>query len=671
MKVVLCILLLFLLHTTCEGSQPEGGLSKLHRVALSALDTSGLDDVIVPYTPAPAVTLSLLTTYSSPSKLWIWTGEATNHSTFLISLNADSLFLRSMFTDLSSLDALFQTQGSGTTFVVLSLESKTDALLEELRTIVLQRIEFMGLNPNYWAAHLLFAPSQKALSDSWIPATLLTLPSALTSLSLVKAAQNSSAAVATYARVDGYWPFVGQWDPSAQYPVAQLSDGTACKIVQPNMTGMVAFFKHDLSCSFAKQILTAQLAGAVGVVIYPSSDNEQPIAVRCTGIDCDFPIGIAASMIDWKSAQSLLSSLSADPSLSFSFPIDIVRGFFAELDGQALFRSPGDIMNPTFEAFVWESDYLQYQTVLNYNLSLMNQHRVTVLNHTLNPSTASAKMPSFFSQFRAYVDFRLECETPYDTSCPDWDRILSLSVGCSSTSPAPSNIGGFLQLQRWISSFHRTGGRWLTEITSLLPLLDGPFCSFYLTSGTTENWYYSADIVWDLNSPLVTAPSTVQYLWSGGDFNSDYNSIHPPITFTVAAGVKRVKLVAIISGHGCDSPNCCGEFCPTTHVFTVASKGNVSQSFSTSSQGYAGTQWGCANMGLLGAAPNQYGTFFYGRDFWCDSMYVPTWVWDITAALDLDQTNTITYLGLFDGQTPHPTSGGALISLTSYLSFYS
>lgn len=108
----------------------------------------------------------------------------------------------------------------------------------------------------------------------------------------------------------------------------------------------------------------------------------------------------------------------------------------------------------------------------------------------------------------------------------------------------------------------------------------------------------------------------------------------------------------------------------------------------------AGTEWGCTSSIPDGGIPNEHGTcvtylnncvgcilsgprslrsgtWFLGRDGWCDGQAVRPWVIDITAQLvPSPEVNNVSYVGLFQGATPNPTTPGAVIIMQSFVSLY-
>lgn len=170
-------------------------------------------------------------------------------------------------------------------------------------------------------------------------------------------------------------------------------------------------------------------------------------------------------------------------------------------------------------------------------------------------------------------------------------------------------------------------------------------------------------------------------------FNQSFNTAYfaRPATFPVPATATRVRFTAVISGHGNDN-NGCGEFCATRHVFTLNEDTDGSSTDTGRSvfhfdvfQGSPEGRHGCADGVPFGVTPNEYGTWLYGRDGWCNGREVGPRHLDITRDVDFSRTaNQISYRGLWcptpDNCTdPDPsfnTQGAPEMMLRFYVTFY-
>mmetsp|Transcript_28078 Transcript_28078/g.43514 ORF Transcript_28078/g.43514 Transcript_28078/m.43514 type:complete len:84 (+) Transcript_28078:347-598(+) len=76
----------------------------------------------------------------------------------------------------------------------------------------------------------------------------------------------------------------------------------------------------------------------------------------------------------------------------------------------------------------------------------------------------------------------------------------------------------------------------------------------------------------------------------------------------------------------------------------------------------AGTPRGCVPfVGKDGSCPNQHGSWYYGRNGWCDCMDVKTLYFDVTTSLDLSPSylNTLQYYALsYDVGGKNPSTDG-------------
>ena len=183
-------------------------------------------------------------------------------------------------------------------------------------------------------------------------------------------------------------------------------------------------------------------------------------------------------------------------------------------------------------------------------------------------------------------------------------------------------------------------------------------------------WYPSLNIRLskrDNSDSPIRVPYKVIPLFKGGQttFNQSYNANFPPVLFTIDDDVIEVVLEAVITGHGSDNHNC-GEFCVTSHRFTVNNRYANVRTFTNPTN-----PLGCADRVPEGVEPNEHGTWLYGRDGWCDGQEVDPWIVDITDQVNIGGgINRITYVGLFDGKTPNPTGNPGYIIMYSNIVLY-
>lgn len=259
------------------------------------------------------------------------------------------------------------------------------------------------------------------------------------------------------------------------------------------------------------------------------------------------------------------------------------------------------------------------------------------------------------------IDLTMDCADHQDANCPAWDYLVYLYL-CDEDDPDSCGT----EIGRFITTYWREG-RYVVDASPYLALMANGGTRrlrFY----TTQTYLVSMDLRLSTEGSGLQA-SDAEYLWSGAGFNESYNENFETITFTVPEDVRKVELVATISGHGFagDTENC-AEFCNHTHHFVVNGDDYVKE------HPEAGTSDGCEEQVADGTVPNQFGTWYYGRGGWCPGREVTPWRQDITDSVTIGGENTIAYYGLLGDETyvPEYTDGGfwARIDMTSWLVFW-
>ncbi|MCO4772612.1 MAG: hypothetical protein KDA24_21445 [Deltaproteobacteria bacterium] len=255
------------------------------------------------------------------------------------------------------------------------------------------------------------------------------------------------------------------------------------------------------------------------------------------------------------------------------------------------------------------------------------------------------------------------CASPYDGVV---ERVRTCNAVTDETtgetsgqwSNCPCQCGA--EIARWITSYHRHG-RWLTDITPSLAFLQGGGPA-RIKFQTSYNYEMAGELRFT-NRGKDKRPISAIPLWTGGGFGANYNVNHEPITFDVPPGATGAEVVAFITGHGFNSDDAnCAEFCPHHHHFSLNGGEEVTQAYDE-----ADDWMGCIPQIDDGALPNQYGTWYLGRGGWCPGLDVPPFRGDVSADLDFDGPNTISYRASLYGQEP---ANAGNIWMSSYLVFY-
>lgn len=248
-------------------------------------------------------------------------------------------------------------------------------------------------------------------------------------------------------------------------------------------------------------------------------------------------------------------------------------------------------------------------------------------------------------------DHSLLCEGEGEYGyCPAWDYLNWLWLCDSAGENCNTEVG------RWITTYHREG-RWVHDMSAALPLFaaGGSFTFAYYTQQPYEVWL-------DMRLSNVgksARPDEMTTLFGGGGATATYND-RDPIVVNIPADAQKVELAIVFSGHGqVDSPENCAEFCNFDHHFGVNGTDNQLE-FPEAGSGY-----GCMEQVNIGTVPNQYGTWWYGRNGWCPGLEVPVRTLDVTAQINLGADNSFTYAAYKEG-APYD-NGGANLLLTSWV----
>lgn len=262
-----------------------------------------------------------------------------------------------------------------------------------------------------------------------------------------------------------------------------------------------------------------------------------------------------------------------------------------------------------------------------------------------------------FDTLQVEVDMRCpDPEKPEVGNCGAWDYLAYLWV--------QEQDGSWTELSRFITSYHRET-HWVADATPMLAVL---------AAGGTRHFKWEWAPEWNvqptetrLNLRFSTTgrgvrPTVSKHLFDGGPWNSAYNDGREPQTFAVPAGAKKVELWSVITGHGSSPVDQCAEFCNHQHEFTVNGNTHLAEF------PIAQVNEGCVPELKNGMVPNQWGTWWFGRGGWCPGQQVNPVVFDVTSEVTAGQDATISYRGLFKGNTPNDNGGD--IRLNTWIVVY-
>jgi hypothetical protein len=251
-------------------------------------------------------------------------------------------------------------------------------------------------------------------------------------------------------------------------------------------------------------------------------------------------------------------------------------------------------------------------------------------------------------------------------TCPAWDYDAYLHL-CEEATPAPEPEPDAgppepacpYELGHWITSYHREG-RWVHDVSGILPLLaKGGKQKLRFT--ITDPWVVDLSLRFYSQNKSPKPSETIPLFAGQYTFDENYNANYQPMTIAIPADAQKVEIASVITEHGMSSPGTCAEFCNTDHHFLVNGKDNK-RDFPM-----AGNQLGCQDQIENGTVPNQYGTWWYGRDGWCPGKQVDMAMTDITSQVTKGADNTFEYQGFWKGKPYLNGSDWRHIHLTSWL----
>ena len=398
------------------------------------------------------------------------------------------------------------------------------------------------------------------------------------------------------------------------------------------------------------------LGGAFAVVVLPA--GAEPVLMDGDSDDASPPPGIAATLVAYEHGLALWRAMGSPAPLARSssrLSLSLEDGksgcTFSVSAGGALLES-GWFGRPGLRFLSFAAQWLDFERRTQANITAgaaagaedvapsttTTTTVVSVFNYSLMlgypGASAVVAVPAAAAGApwtRLEVDFALGCPTPWETSCAIWDRQQQVLVCCSNTTD-PTCGGANFELARAITPFRRGLGRWVTDVSPLLPLIFGEQTgggggaavaapAQCLFTAATDAWAMPWTVTLNLRlsaeppAPPARRPRLVAPLWNtgaggngganwGATFDQHYNNgvNFPPRSVAIPSWATRATLYSVITGHGSDNFNC-AEFCVTTHEITVGGAVH-SETFDN-----AGTDEGCAYETLNGALPNEHGTW--------------------------------------------------------------
>eukprot|EP00730_Choanoeca_flexa_P007592 TRINITY_DN12354_c0_g2_i4.p1 TRINITY_DN12354_c0_g2~~TRINITY_DN12354_c0_g2_i4.p1 ORF type:complete len:626 (+),score=124.04 TRINITY_DN12354_c0_g2_i4:185-2062(+) len=572
-----------------------------------------------------------------------------DNATIFFRLDTTDPFTTYMWMQPDSLSRYLNDSPNETNYVILADD---EALLQQLQI----NVNISSVTPSrleQWHKQLFFCRTANLSSP------VLDLLNAWTSpLTVIEVEQPYEQPRISLARFDCLYAWCTWPQDEQAFNVVYQPD--PC---QPSNSSHMWLVSPDTSaCTIAEICTLAQAAGAPGIIIAAANDSSYlPLIGDQVAADAN-PGNLIVTVVSHTDGLVLRDSVTKT-NATVVFNTDPVPGLMAGIDAQGRWFELGWEKYAYMMMLGWQAQYQIYLQQLHANLS-KPAYIVPVFDRATmhGPTNAIITIPYPIAALTDYttveLDMALSCPGNMDSDCATWDRTVHL-YGCCHSDPSPSDDGCSVELGRWISPFRRRVGRWLTDISTLKPLLNDSYCTFHLT---TDPWAQPWVVSLNLRYSKQTGDKAVAThpLFEGGVFNASYNDRHPVDIELVNKDANKVVLEAVITGHGSDN-NGCGEFCPTSHHFVI----NGDEYMVNFTE--AGTPFGCADKAIEGAEPNEHGTWYYGRNGWCDGMNVRPWQVDVTASATKKHPVTVSYYGWYHDATPQPTASPGIIIMQSHL----
>nr|XP_033495970.1 uncharacterized protein si:dkey-256h2.1 isoform X1 [Epinephelus lanceolatus] len=572
-------------------------------------------------------------------------------------------FLECLWSSESSLSSLVEELPNSTQVLFLSLDDSafSDALWmkEQVQRVAMHRNKEV-------LSRLHFSPVPVFALGNWIPNVLYYWRCWARNCIYAQAVFKSEGwnMPVIVKRLDARYDWLmKRWDRKS-YQLTDAGDG--CQ-PSPSVAGAVAWVSEG-NCSFFTKVESMAKSNASGVLVYALPGN--PIQdMNCVEDECDTALDIPAAMVHMEG--SVAQALEFGQLVYVSFQNTPSPNFFISIDHQGALAEMGWSLYPSFSFVNWQAQWFDFYADLQTKLQSPAKvvpvfDKVQMQGET--GAVATVDLPLALSSFDTLeLDAALSCPGKRDSSCAHWDHTVQLFICCDPLGPYCDT-----ELGRWITAFRRGTGRWLTDVSPLIPLLDSNKCTLTMkTVPWAMPWFVSLNLRFSVsnrtdNGAEKLRPFRVMPLYSGGTFDRTYNKRFHPIKVSVPVSTKKVELYAVITAHGYDE-NKCGEFCVTSHHFLINDVFNNTLTFDS-----AGTPLGCTLTVKEGAVPNEHGTWLYGRGGWCDGLQVDPWRTDITKQLNMTEfeSNKVVYFGLFNGTDPNPSKEPGYIIMSSFFVFY-
>jgi len=424
--------------------------------------------------------------------------------------------------------------------------------------------------------------------------------------------------------------------------------------------GSYLLLRPDGACTPSAAALAAsRYSTFIAGVVVAAADGE---ALELINSDADVDgMNIVATMIPHETGEAIHSEIVASDQGSTTLVLNWapINGAFLSIGADNRLMEVGWEKIPIMKHLSYAASFLEFKMKDEEYLAKFVGLNIPVFQNDVMQEKAivKVKLPYDRNEIeklgfnKLELDFALGCDGTLDSDCSVWDHVISLTLlGCSDSMLGNEPGGDPSELGRWITTFRRRVGRWRTDATSLFPMIWGQenneggerTCSFQIQT-ESEPWRSTLNLLLsrddEKDGAFPTRVEEVVYPNTQVNFDSRLYNENRTYTFSVDSDTtKRVTLRALITGHG----NC--EFLPTSHWWSLNGGDKSYDSSDVQYDNYmeAGMDFGCADRSHEGAVPNEHGTWYYGRNGWCDGMQVEPLEFDITKDI-MEGENVLEY----------------------------
>ncbi|XP_075266555.1 LOW QUALITY PROTEIN: uncharacterized protein LOC115396397 [Salarias fasciatus] len=469
--LLLLLLLVVTTHVTEAAGRPRRSGGTLSRDTFDDASSRTHPGKVLAAGPEPGDPADAFSVPTLDGEFSYKPGGARRGAVIIHAFTNKSGFLESLWSSESSLGALVEglPDSAQVLFVSLDDSSVDDALWMREQ---LQRAAGRSRKKEV-LSRLHFSPMPVFTLGNWIPAVLYSWGCTGHNCGLSQAVFTSQGwrIPLIVKRLDARYDWLTARWPQTAFRLMAAGDG--CQ-ASPSVSGAVAWVSEG-GCSFFKKIQTMALSNASGVLVYALDGN--PIQdMNCADAECDAPLGIPAAMVHLE--VSVAQALRLGQWVNVSFQTTPAPNFFIGVDQQGALAEMGWFLYPSFSFINWQAQWFDFSADLQAKLQTPAKI-VSVFDKVLmqgdKGAVATVQLPlgSLLDWDTLELDASLSCPGRRDSSCAQWDHTVQLFVCCDPLGPFCNT-----ELGRWITAFRRGIGRWLTDVSPLIPLLDSSNCSF-------------------------------------------------------------------------------------------------------------------------------------------------------------------------------------------------